>query len=745
MDTKEGLRLKKEQELKILGMHCATCEVTVSRAISGVNGVKNTKVNLASGNAIVEMEGGKLADVVKAVRKAGYDVVTQKLILNVKMREEEGHKVREILEDIDGVISAKVNSASGLAVVELNPLSTSSDKVVEELKKHGYLAEVSADKVTRTSYLRELLMKLLIAAVVSPLTLIQVPLLQLIFSIPVVFYSGSIFHRGAFRAIKNRTTNMDVLVSLSSLTAWFYSFVSFLFIHSGYFFDAASFLITFILAGKALEAYIKERSSSEVIELKTIKATKENGEVVDSKNLKVGDLVVVKSGELIPADGVVESGEGFVDQSIYTGETEPVKRVRGDPVIGGSTLITGYLKVYVTRAGDRTYISQVVEALREAEVVRLPIQNLVDRISSMFVPSIIALSILTFLMWFYPLHQPLYFSTLIAIAVLASACPCGFGLATPMAVMVGIRKLLKKGIVIRNGESLERLKEVKTFVFDKTGTLTKGDIKLERYVEYLPGALQKASALESMSNHPVSKTISSLYKGEHKVESYTELDGGIYGKVDGSEVLIGKRELIRNNCEGQPQGDISICVGWKVAADIWLTDELREGVKDLIDELKERYKVIIATGDSSNFADRISRELGVELRKGLSPEDKVELINELKKSGPVAFVGDGVNDAQAIKAADVGIAVSTGTDLAKYAGDIIVPNISSIRSLIGQTGRTVRKIKENIAWALTYNAILVPIAAGALYPILGITLQPEYAALGMAMNSVSVVLWSFVQ
>ncbi|QKR00281.1 cadmium-translocating P-type ATPase [Metallosphaera tengchongensis] len=740
----KSLRLRSE-EIKVLGMHCATCEITVSKAISSVKGVKETNVNLASGNARVVIEGGKLGDVVKAVRSAGYDVATQKFTARVKVSEEEAHKLTALLESMDGVISAKVNASSGIAIVEINPLTTSAETVLEKMKERGYPLELEREEMGKSGDFRDLLLRLIVGALISPFTLIQVPFLQLVLSLPVVFFSGMRFHRGAYRALKNRTTNMDVLVSLSSLTAWTYSLVSLFYLHSGYFFDASSLLITFILAGKTLEAYIKERTSDEVLNLQSTKARLVSGETVDSRKLKVGDLVVVKSGEVVPADGVVDEGEGFVDESIYTGESLPVKKVKGDPLVGGSVLSSGFLKVYVTRSGERTYISQVVQALKEAETVRLPIQSIADRISSIFVPVIIAISIFSFLAWVLLLHQPETFGILIAVAILASACPCGFGLATPMAVMVGIRKLLKKGIVVRNGESLQKLREVKVIVFDKTGTLTKGEMSVREFREYQDGAIELASSLEKLSSHPVGRVIANMSGEKLKVEDFTELEGGVYGKVEGREVLVGKKELVTKNCDGEPKGDVSVCVDWKVAGDIWLEDKLRDGVKELVDELKRKYRVIIATGDSSVYADRVAQDLGVEIRKGLSPDGKVELVRELKREGVVCFVGDGVNDALSLREADIGVAVSSGTDIAKYAGDVVVPSVLSLKLLLERSKRTVRKIKENIAWALAYNAVLVPISAGVLFPSLGLVLPPEYAALGMAMNSVSVALWSFVQ
>ncbi|BCU71018.1 heavy metal translocating P-type ATPase [Stygiolobus caldivivus] len=733
-----GLRIKKEEELKIVGMHCSTCASTVSKAIKGVQGVEDVNVNLASGEAkIVVQDKRKLKDIINAVRKAGYDVITQKFNIIVEVSEEEILKVKEITEGIDGVISVRAGRDNLL--VEVNPMTTSPETVIEELKKRGYKVKVSNLKQSRKSDFKDLLTRLVISSIFTSLVLLfPSPVLQLIFSLPVQFYSGLRFHKGMIRAFRNKTTNMDVLVSLSSNIAWFYSLFSF----NNPFFSASSLLITFILLGKTLEAYLKERASEHIVSLLNVKARKvtEKGEIeVNASDLKPGDIVTVKSGEVIPADGVVDDGEGYVDESIYTGEAVPTRKKKGDPVVGGSVLNSGFLRVYVTRTGERTYLFQVVEAVREAEAIRLPIQQLVDKISEVFVPTIIAVSITAFLTWFYILHFPLSFSVLIAVAVLASACPCGFGLATPMAIIVGLRKLLKKGIVVRHGEALEKLKEVEAFVFDKTGTITKGVIKVSRY----EGEVELASSLEKLSNHPVARAIATLGKERHDVREFTEFKGeGVYGKVDGKDVIVGKREFVMKNCEGDGKdADVLVCVNGRISGYIWLEDEIKEEAVKVVSFLKEQgYEVIVATGDSSNFADRVGETLGVKVHKGLSPDDKVELIRSLSKR--VAFVGDGVNDAMALKEAYVGIALSTGTEIAKYAGDIIIPSLEVIPSLLKQSKRTVRKIKENIAWALAYNSVLVPIASGMLYPFY---LPPEYAALAMSMNSVSIVLWSFVQ
>ncbi|AHC51216.1 ATPase P [Sulfolobus acidocaldarius SUSAZ] len=737
-------RISKEEELKVVGMHCATCVETVTKAILSVQGVKDASVNLTSGEAKIIIEDNKkLKNVIQAIRKAGYDIITLEFIVKLNINQDEIGKVKDIIENIDGVISVKAGMER--VIVELNPLSVSPEVILDEINRKGYKANIETEKITKRSEYKDFLVRLLVAVFTTlPLLFVNNIVLQLILSIPTQFYSGYPFHRGMIRAIRNGTTNMDVLVSLSSNTAWIYSLIQ-MFIGKEPFFLTSSSLITFILIGKLLEAFLKEKISEDVIKLTQVKARKiENGKEyeINSNELKVGDLVIVKTGDIIPADGVVESGEATVDESIYTGEALPTTKKKGDPVIGGSIVQTGALTVYVTRSGNRAYISQVVSAIKEAEFTKLPIQKLVDKVSSIFVPFVIIISLLSSIFWYYIFHAAFTFSLLIGIAVLASACPCGFGLATPTAIMIGIRKLAKRGIIVRNGDALQRLNETKRVIFDKTGTITSGKIKIMK----AEGDIQLASALESLSNHPIAKAISQLHSDmtEKKIENFTEFQGqGVYGKINGHEIIVGKKEFVLNNCQTDEivdDADILVCKDGKLEGKIWIADEIRPEAKMVIEYLKKHgYDLEIATGDSSKFADEVAKSLGLKLHKGLSAEEKAELVKEK----PTVFIGDGVNDAIALKESHVGIAISSGTDIAKYAGDIIISNLSQLPYLLSQSARIVRKVKENVLWALVYNIILMPLAAGLLYP--HIYISPEIAALAMSMNSVSVVLWSLVQ
>ena len=748
----DQLRIGREEVLKVVGMHCATCVQTVSRAALSVGGVREADVNLATGEARVRLEGARLKDVVNAIRKAGYDVATQRVTLKVSISEEEAGRLRELVESMPGVISVSVIPVNGVVIAEVNPVSADAGSIVEGLRKAGYRAELvseSSISLGRGEYvplLRSLALAAPLAAASAILSSLGSALASTIVAVPAVLYAGLRFHAGALRAARNRTTNMDTLVSASSLALLAYSLYSSA-VGGPTFADAAAMLIAFVLLGKTIEAYIKERVAEDVPKLVDTRArVLRDGrvEVRSSRELSPGDVVLVGPGDLVPADGVVDSGEIYVDESIYTGEPGPVRKSKGDAVVGGSAVLEGSAQVYVTRGLRRSYIYQVVEAVRLAQAARLPIEGLVDRVSQVFVPLVFAASAATFLVWLLAAHAAPRTAGLLAIAVLAAACPCALGLATPMAVVVAVRRLARRGVVVKDGASLERLRKVRTVVFDKTGTLTEGRVRVVQSGELVAGGVELAAAAESMSSHPVARAIASLASRGHRVEDFNEFTGqGVYAKVDGHEVIVGRPDFVRDNCGGAVEGDVVACVDGRPAAWFRLADPVRPEAKEVVSWLKEAgVDVVIATGDPGSAADQVAQELGVKVFKGLSPDEKAELVRRLRARGPVAFVGDGVNDAIAMKEADVGVAIRGGSDIAGLAGDVVVPSVASLRDLFRESSTAVRKIKENLAWAFAYNAVLIPIAAGLLYPRL--YLPPQYAALAMSFDSVAVALWSLV-
>jgi Cu2+-exporting ATPase len=754
-EGKGPLRVTKEEQLRVVGMHCATCVTTVTKALTGVKGVVDANVNLASGTAkVVVGDSVRLRDLVEAVRRAGYDVVTERVRLRVSMNPEDSRRVSGLLEGLKGVVRASVNPGTGEAVVEINPYSTSAEAIAEALTAHGFRAQVVSRAAPPSSgelrgYIRSLMVAWSFGLLTLYLQYTSRPLLAMLASAPVVFYAGLRYHTGAYRALRNRTTNMDTLVSTATLVAWLYSAYSLL-TRGPVFFDAASLLISFLLIGKTIEAYIRERLSGEVASLLPARARVIRGgeEVeVNADEVKVGDLLLVRSGEVIAADGVVEEGKGEVDESILTGESMPSLKTKGSPVVGGSRLVSGFLRVYVTRSGDRTYVAQLMTAVRDAEAARLKVQDLVDRVAAAFTPTIVAVAAATFLAWHFALGAPTPRAVLFAVAVLASACPCALGLATPMAVLVSVHRLAKRGVVVKDGEALERLKDVDVFVIDKTGTLTEGRPRVKDFVEAEPGAMELASSLEALSSHPVARAIVERFGARLRgsVKEFNEFPGdGVAGVVGDRQVIVGRPEFIAQNCQGEVRGDVAVCVDGRVAGWLTLEDPVRPEAEELVSYLKSVGKrVVIATGDSGPSADAVALRLGVEVRKGLSPDDKAELVRRLKEEGHrVAFIGDGVNDAVAEREADVGIALAGGTDIAKYAGDFVVTSLRGVRDLLRESRVVVRKVRENLAWAFGYNSVLVPLSAGMLYP--AVYISPPYAALAMSMSSVIVSLWSMV-
>ncbi|WP_016732523.1 heavy metal translocating P-type ATPase [Saccharolobus islandicus] len=743
-EKKEELRITdKEEQLKIIGMHCATCVMSVSKSLKSVSGVKDAEVNLATGSAKVILSGNvRLKELVKAVRKAGYDVATEKFTIKLNVNPEEMPKIERKFENVKGVVDVKSNPGLGIVSVEYNPESTTPEEI---LKEAGVKGEIINEQRSERSILYkdfyDLLKRLVIGITFTPLTYLFPFFLGILLSIPIQFYSGLRFHKGAYRALKNRTTNMDVLVSLASNILWF----SGIFLHSTFYADA-SLLITFILVGKTLEAYIKAKMSSE-IRIEPYKATLKDGRVVNSNELKVGDIVIVRTGERIPADGIIESGEGEVNEAIITGEQKPVLKRKGDNVLAGGILVNGYLEIYVTRNWDRSYIIQVIESVRGAYNARVSIQNLVDKVSSVFVPIVITLSALTFLVWKFVLGYNLYSSLFFSVAVLAAACPCALGLASPMAMLVSVRRALKRGIIIRDGSILEEIRNVNVAVLDKTGTVTEGEYVIVSKKEFINGALDLAAIAESRSIHPIAKAFHKMNMKDGKVEQFEEFPGrGIYARINGNDVIVGSKDFVKSNCDWnvEDEGDILVCINGRAGGIVNIRDKLRDDAKRVINYMKERgIMVIIATGDSSNYADEIGKELGIEVRKGLTPDNKAELVKELRENGnKVMFIGDGINDAIAMREADVGIAISSGTDLAKSAGKVVINSLDDVIGLFEQAKLGVRKIKENLAWAFGYNTVIIPIAAGLFYPT--IYLPPEYAALAMGFSSVIVSLWSLV-
>ena len=602
---------------------------------------------------------------------------------------------------------------------------------------------------------------------------------------PVQFIAGWRFYKGTVDAIKSKQANMDSLIAIGTSAAWLYStIIAFqgilwpqIFASTGaiteVYFTESGLIIGFILLGKYLEHIVKGKASQSIrklIDLQPKLATvirKGKETRIPVEQIKAGDIFIVKPGEKIAVDGIIIEGESSVDQSMITGESILAGKKTGDEVIGATINKSSLLKVKATKVGGATTLSQIVKMVQEAIASRVPMQRLADKVSSYFVPVVISISVLSFLIWYYFFGLPFSLAMTILISVLIIACPCALGIATPSAIMIGAGKGAQNGILIKSGEFLETTHKINSIIFDKTGTLTKGEPSVTDVVvidsRYTENEVIKIAAIaEKGSEHPLGQSI--LKKAEElkiklpKAESYKTFAGkGIRANYKNKAILVGNRLFIKDEkiaagnleskiqkLENEGKTVVIILYNKKIIGLIAIADTLKEFSKKAVQELKKLgIEVWMITGDNERTAQAIASQIGIEnVMAEVLPQDKAKKVKELQNKGKiVAAVGDGINDAPMLAQADVGIAVGAGTDIAKETGGIVLikNDLRDVVTAIDLSRRTVNKMKQNLFWAFFYNILLIPVAAGLLYPFFGILLNPIYAAIAMASSSISVV------
>jgi len=812
MAEKSGAKKSEKATIPVTGMTCTTCAATIEKGLAETPGVEQARVNFASEKASIEYDPAKvdLAKIKDTISQLGYGTATKKSIFPVGGMTCAScvARVEQALNSVPSVISASVNLASEKATVEYLEGTDIADlqrAVAESGYTLGSEAETLEDVTTaaqreiqalRNRFILAAVLGLSILALMWTPSFVGKPYLLWALATPVQLWAGLRFYRGAWGALKHKTADMNTLIAVGTSAAYFYSVVAVispgLFVAAGreahLYFDTSAMIITLILVGRFLEARARGQTSEAIKKLiglkpKTALVTRDGKEVeIPVDDVQVGDLILVRPGERVPVDGIVRQGYSSIDESMITGESIPVEKKAGDPVIGATINKTGSFQFEATKVGKDTTLAQIIRMVEEAQGSKAPIQRLADVIASYFVPVVIGIALITFIVWYFIGPAPaLTFALLNFVAVLIIACPCALGLATPTAIMVGTGKGAENGVLIRSAEALERAHQISAVLLDKTGTLTQGEPRVTDIIA-VPSFSQEeilrlAASAERGSEHPLGEAIvKAALEKNLELSSAAEFNAipgqGVETLVEGKKLLLGNLRLIKdrglalNGLEKEAdrlreKGNTVMFLGLdgRVVGIIALADTLKPNAREALQELhKMGVEVVMLTGDNRRTAEAIAREVGIDRALAeVLPEHKAqEVKKEQAAGGVVAMVGDGINDAPALAQADVGIAIGTGTDVAMETGDItlISGDLMGIVTAISLSKRTMRTIKQNLFWAFAYNTALIPVAAGVLYLVFGQTgvpsglhfilgdygfLNPILAAAAMAASSITVV------
>ncbi|KKS49977.1 MAG: Heavy metal translocating P-type ATPase [Candidatus Nomurabacteria bacterium GW2011_GWA2_43_66] len=832
-------------------MHCASCVATIERVLSKTAGVRSASANFASESALIEFDENVISEsgLVKAVDGAGYQLISKNTdiaptkkgkIADDKNTETISIKVLGMdsphcamvvdgaLKKLPGVKNTDVDFSNLRAKVVFDPSLVNVNKIFQVISDAGYKpireegeAEeiLDKEKVEREKQIKILRRKLIIGGILSffiflgsfPEWFSFVPKIMnnnwvlLLLTTPVQFWVGWQFYSGLKLVVKYRTADMNTLIAIGTLAAYFYSVAVTFFpaffakggIMPAIYFDTSAIIIVLILLGKYFEVLMKGRASEAIKKLiglqpKTAKILRGGKEIeIPISEVVVGDLIVVRPGERIPVDGKITEGDSEIDESMITGESMPVHKKVGSPVIGSTINKFGAFTFQATKIGKDTMLSQIIKMVEEAQGSKAPIQRLADLVSSYFVPAVFVVAVLTFVVWFFAGPAPAFtFALVNFVAVLIIACPCALGLATPMAIMVSSGSAASRGILIKDAASLEIANKINAVILDKTGTLTEGKPQLtdilafgsEHKVEILNLAasleqrsehplaqaiLQYAASLDQKSSHPLDRTILdeaarekiALYKLEDfKAISGKGLKGYLQVQSEKIEAYLGNRTLVTeigldispyetdiSRLENEGKTVMILAVGGKVKGALAVADVLKKESVEAVEALKKNnIEVWMLTGDNNRTAKAIASLAGIDnVMSEVLPDKKSEKVRELQEQGKiVAMIGDGINDAPALTQANIGIAMGEGTDIAMESANITLMrgDLMLISEVIKISKRTMRIIKQNLFWAFFYNIAFIPVAAGVLFPFFGILLNPIFAAIAMAFSSISVVL-----
>jgi Cu+-exporting ATPase len=831
-------------KLAIAGMTCASCVSTIEKSVSSLVGVENVSVNLITeeANVLYDPKQTDIFTIMKKVEGVGYQASeltdeqsgTIKLDISGMTCASCVSTIENAISRVEGVKTVSVNLTTEKAQVDFEPSLIQTRDIIKAVQAVGYTATVATEdmdteRLARTEEIKKWKNKFYLSLVLTlPVFIFSMLMIDpfrswvpnlveifeasefipgiswlavilFLFTTPVQFYIGKDFYTGGFRALLHGSANMDLLIAIGTSAAYFFSLFSIIYplfvpsFEGAVFFETSALLITFVVLGRYLEAIAKGKTSSAIkrlmgLQAKTATILTQDGleQEIPIELVEKNDLLIVRPGEKIPTDGIVEFGSSSVDESMLTGESMPVQKEVGSKVAGATMNNEGMLKIRVNKVGKETALAQIIKLVEDAQASKAPIQAFADKVSQYFVPAVIFIAVFDFFFWLILLNTGIYdpsnlppgttsflFAFLLGISVLVIACPCALGLATPTAVMVGTGIGAREGILIKGGEPLETAHKIDAIIFDKTGTLTYGkpsvtDIIMINLEYERLDALFLAGSAEKGSEHPLGQAIVNYVKGEgvslkDPIDFKAIKGHGIKATVDHRSILLGNRRLMEKNeifvsedvnnrlisLEEQGKTGMILALNNTVIALIAVADTIKPESITAVQHLQEMgIQVWMVTGDNQRTAYAIGKQVGIsDIFAEVLPSEKAEKVKELQsKNLTVAMVGDGINDAPALAQANVGIAIGSGTDVAIEAGDIILmkDDPRDVVTAIDLSKKSMRRIRLNMFWALAYNSAGIPVAMGLLYPFLGLTLPPELAGLAMALSSVSVVTSSLL-
>ncbi len=791
----------KEMDLPIEGMHCASCVLSLDKTFGREEGVESVDADLATNKLKLVVNPKKISfeKIQTLVKNLGFEIHTDE----VKLKIHGMHcascvmNVENFLMRLDGIfdVKADLSTASAEVYYDKNKVTLDDMKVVieslgfEVLGVDGQL-EIDEDEIYEKD-LREKLYRIIVGFTFSIILMVlmyvhwhpfglSMGIVSLIISIAPFIYVSLPILKAGWNGLIHKNLNMDVMYSMGIVVAYVSSILGTFNIvldNSFMFYETAIMLPSFLLIGRYLEAKAKKSTSDSIRELiglqptNATKITLENGKIVKEEEIpiaqiEIGDIVLVRPGDKIPVDGVVVGGESYVDESMINGEPIPKTKTRDSEVFAGTINQDGVLQIEALKIGKETVLSNIIRLVEKAQSSRPPVQKIANTAVSYFIPVILTIAIVVFIIWYFVIGSTLLFALTTLISILVVACPCALGLATPTAVTVGIGRAAEFGILIKNGDTLENAGKIDVALFDKTGTITEGKPQVDDIITYgisEEELLKVTSGVEKNSNHPIAKAI--VKKAEEmglvpsETEDFENITGkGLEAKINGQTVLAGNKSLLEDvlipedilieyrNLENESKTTILIAIDGEIKGLISLSDKIKPTSKRAIEELhKMGITTYMLTGDNEKTALNVADKVGIDnVEANVLPENKLDIVKDIQsadKNGKVLFVGDGINDAPALTQADIGVAMGNGTDIAMESGDVVVMegDLENVVAAVQFSKKVMRRIKENIFWAFAYNMILIPLAAGALYASFELMFMPEWAGLAMALSSVTVI------